>query len=207
MFTTDAGVASLILEEIPYKRCAYIRLQDANDPEKLLLDAVCFCKTVGAETIYATGNDYLLSYPLHTEIWEMTLQRPEPFMAETTLIPVDETNIGDWQNLYNTYMANIPNAATMTSTGAQKLLQAKDGFFMSCSGVIIGIGKAKEDRVDVIVSLVPGKGDDVLHALFCALSGDRIKVEVASANRKAVKLYERNGFVKTSVLSKWYQVL
>ena len=36
VFTTEYGVASLILKEIPYQGTAYITLQDSLEPEKLL---------------------------------------------------------------------------------------------------------------------------------------------------------------------------
>ena len=35
MFTTDFGVASLILKEVPYQGCSYIIIRDALQPEEL----------------------------------------------------------------------------------------------------------------------------------------------------------------------------
>ena len=36
VFTTENGVASLVLKEIPYRREAYITLRDSRTPEALL---------------------------------------------------------------------------------------------------------------------------------------------------------------------------
>ena len=72
VFTTNYGVASLTLREIPYKKIAYIRLQATQEPKELLHECVSFCRACGAERVYATGHEFLSAYPLHTEIWEMT---------------------------------------------------------------------------------------------------------------------------------------
>ena len=49
VFTTEFGVGSLILREIPYRQEAYIRIQDTGQPEIFLKECVDFCKTAGAE--------------------------------------------------------------------------------------------------------------------------------------------------------------
>lgn len=207
MFTTDAGVASLTLEEIPYKGCAYIRLQSATSPEKLLADAIGFCRAAGALDIYATGDDHLEVYPFHTEIWEMQCARCELRAENVELIQVDDSTVTQWQQLYNRYMANVPNATTMTASGAKNLLDTKDAYFVYSEGNCIGIGKARRNKIEVVISLIPGKGSDVLRALCGVLEDGTIKVEVVSTNTRAVKLYERHGFEKTRILAKWYKVV
>ena len=46
MFTTEFGVASLILKEIPYREEAYILVQSTQEPEKLLRECIDFCRAV-----------------------------------------------------------------------------------------------------------------------------------------------------------------
>ena len=36
IFTTDYGVSSLVLKEIPYKKVAYIRIRDAQQLQSLM---------------------------------------------------------------------------------------------------------------------------------------------------------------------------
>ena len=55
VFTTQNGVASLILQEIPTQGCAYIRLQATLSPEQLLAECISFCRMVGATRIYVAG--------------------------------------------------------------------------------------------------------------------------------------------------------
>jgi histidinol-phosphate/aromatic aminotransferase/cobyric acid decarboxylase-like protein len=63
MFTTQNGVASLTLREIPYQQTAYIKLQATRQPKELLEECVGFCRAVGAEKIYASGHEILENYP------------------------------------------------------------------------------------------------------------------------------------------------
>ena len=71
MFTTEYGVASLILKEVPYRQEAYIIIQSTEQPGELLKECVSFCRMAGAEKIYAKGHELLEQYPLHTAVYEM----------------------------------------------------------------------------------------------------------------------------------------
>ena len=206
MFTTGDGIASLILEEIPYKKCAYVRIQSALDPKGLLGDCVTFCRAAGASRIYATGSDFLSSYPVFTEIWEMSCRRNNLECGKAKLLPLAQNTLSDWCDIYNKRMVDVPNAATMTSAAAKKLLDTEDAYFVYLENVCIGIGKAKNDRLDVIATCIPGHGTDVLLALCSILTEEYVKVQVASSNDRAVKLYKEHGFIKTDTISTWFSI-
>ena len=206
LFTTDAGVASLTLEEIPYKKQAYIRLLDTDQPEKFLAECADFCRMAGAEEIYATGHGYLERFPLHTAIWKMTYAGIMQAPGNVSMVAVVEDTVEDWRNIYNQGMKFVPNAATMTAAAAQKMLQSADGYFVYHGELLIGIGKAKGNTVEAIVSLVPGCGKEIMLSLGSILSGDEIVVEVASENIPAVKLYRKMGFRLDSEISRWHCV-
>lgn len=206
MFTTSNGVASLILREIPYKKTAYIRIQNSLDPRDLLMECCDFCRAVGAERVYATGHTALESFPLYTEIWGMRCLREALPDTDVALFPLQQQTLEQWRTLYNEKMQAIPNARYMTLSDAQKLLAKGNGYFVHADEKLLGIGVASGDTVDTVIAAVPGAGRDVLLALNHALTGDQIKLEVASENQRAVRFYERLGFVKTEVLEKWYQV-
>ena len=206
IFTTEAGVASLILEEIPYKKCAYVRIQSSLSPKQLLDDCVAFCRAAGAAYIYATGSEFLDRYPVFAELWEMSCRRDQLECGNAERIPVDQNNLEAWCAIYNQRMADVPKAATMTPAAAKKLLDTADAYFVYLDNVCIGIGKAKGDRVEAIATCVSGRGSEVLLALCGALSCEYIKVQVASSNIPAIKLYEKYGFIKTGTISCWYTV-
>lgn len=206
-FTTESGVASLTLHEIPYKKQAFIRLQQAADPESLLEECSAFCKMAGAERLFATGHSFLEKYPLHTKILEMACSRSSLEDTDACLFPLTEETLSKWQEIYNQRMKDIPNAATMTAQEMQKLCVDGGGYFIHRKDTLLGIGFVVEDRISVVISVVSGAGKDIVHALNHALTGDIAHVEVASENTRAVRLYEKLGFVPVKEISSWYQII
>lgn len=207
MFTTENGIASLTLREIPYRKTAYVRIQDTLAPEALLQECCDFCRAVGAETVCATGHRILETYPVHTEIWRMNCLRSTLPDTDAALFPVQQKTLEQWRTIYNEKMQNVPNARYMTTIDAIDLLAKGNGYFIHRDNSLLGIGIASGDSVDAIASLVPGAGKDVLLSLNYALSADQIKLEVASKNQKAIRLYDKLGFVKTERIEIWYQII
>lgn len=207
MFDTEHGIASLFLREIPYRRRAHIKIQSSQDPEKLLEECIAFCRMCGADWIDAAGHPYLEKYPLITALFQMQRSLDDMPDTDACLFPVTEATVQKWLDIYNERMADVPNAAYMDSTDGKKLLQDGDGYFVHRDGKLLGIGKAKDDFIDTVISVVPGMGETVVLALCHALSGDTVQLMVAGGNERAVRLYERMGFLKVKELSRWYRVL
>lgn len=206
-FTTENGAASLFLREIPYRGRAHIKLQSSEDPLALLEECVSFCKMCGADWIDAAGDEALECYPLITAL--VIMQRPLEGIGETdaALFPVTEKTVRQWLNIYNEKMADVPNAAYMSSKDGEELLKTGDGYFIHKGGVLLGIGKAAGDFIDTVISVVPGAGETVVKALCSLLTEDTVRLMVAEANERAVRLYQRMGFVKVKEVSRWYRVL
>lgn len=205
VFTTENGAASLVLREIPYRGVAYITLQDTQNPKELLAECVDFCKMAGAENIYATGHAWLEKYPVYTSVVKMQRDREGLPKCDAALFPVTEKTVEDWRSLYNQRMRDIPGASTMTREESKQLL-TKDGYFVHKDGQLLGIGIAREDKIEAIASVQPGAGETVLLALCSALFSENVVLEVASNNERAIRLYERLGFLKTELLRSWYNV-
>ena len=206
VFTTENGVASLVLREIPYQGAAYITLQDSLSPGELLAECVDFCKMAGAEKIYATGNPWLEKYPVYTTV--MRMQRPREGLedSDAALFPVTEKTVEQWRSLYNDRMKTVPNASTMTREDGKQLLTKGGGYFVHKDGELLGIGIAREDKIEAIASVKPGAGETVLLSLCSALFSENVVLEVASNNDRAIRLYNRLGFIKTQALRTWYDV-
>ena len=207
MFTTEFGVASLFLREIPYRGRAHIKIQSSLDPEKLLEECLSFCRMCGAEWCDAAGDPYLEQYPLITAIWAMSCPRSRIGQTDAVLVPVTEQTLQQWLDLYNERMADIPNAAYLDSRAGREMLEERDGYFVYHQEQLLGIGKAKGDFIDTVISLQPGAGETVVQALCKALEGDAVRLWVASANARALRLYDRIGFEQVKELSRWYRVL
>ena len=205
-FTTEHGVATLILKEIPYQETAYIILRDSQEPLALAGECGDFCRACGAERIYATGHDVLAAYPLYTAMWEMSCVREAIPDTDAALFPVQEQTLEVWQKLYNEKVKKVPNGAWMSGTDAKQMLAKGDGYFIHRGDTLLGIGRVCADRIDWVASITPGAGADVVKALAHAATEDTISLTVASTNQKAVDLYEHLGFLRTAEISKWYKV-
>lgn len=207
MFTTEYGVASLFLREVSYRGRAHIKIQSSLEPKLLLEECISFCKMCGAEWIDAAGHPYLENYPLITAIVAMQGQRQGIAETDACLFPVTEQTLQRWLDIYNEKMANIPNAAYMDSKDGKQLLEEGDGYFVHRDGKLLGIGKAKGDFIDTVIAVEPGAGETVVRALCSSLSCDTVRLWVASANTRAVRLYQRMGFLPVKEISRWYRVL
>ena len=206
LFATEYGAASLVLREIPYRQRAYIHLQASLEPEKLLEECVQFARMAGAEQIFACGAEVLEKYPLHTQVLRFSRLREGLEDTDAALFPVTEDTLETWREIYNERMQDVDQAAFMSMMDAKKLLGRKSGYFVHRNGELLGIGIAAGETVEAIASVKPGCGKDTLLALSHALSGERITVEVASTNERALRLYNALDFIPTAVISQWYQV-
>lgn len=206
VFTTEYGVATLILKEIPYQETAYVILRDSLEPVALARECADFCRACGAERIYATGHDALSEFPFYTAMWEMTCLRENFPDTDAALWPVQERTLTQWQEIYNQKVRKVPNGAWMTDADAREMLKKGDGYFVHRGDTLLGIGRASTDRIDWVASVQTGAGADVVKALCHTVTEDSVSLTVASVNHKAVQLYERLGFLKSAEISKWYQL-
>ncbi len=208
VFTTDYGVASLLLKEVPYKQVAFVRIQDVQ-PGQLkahLEECVGFCRAAGADRVLAAGHEELIQYPLESIVYQMSLSIV-PEEPEDHLWPVTEETVGKWREIYNKGMGGFDNHATLTAFDEKNILASGGAYFVHRDEKLLGIGWMEGSNLLALVSMVPGMGERVARALFSTTSEERITLEVVSTNSRAVRLYERMGFVKTGEISRWYRIL
>ena len=206
VFTTEYGVASLVLKEIPYKETAYILIRDSLEPEKLIEECASFCRAVGAEHIFATGHETLEKYPLHTSVLEMRGTAWVDAEKLQSLFPVTEQTVGRWRQIYNERMKTVDNSGTLESRDEKKILESDGAYFVHSCGELLGIGWLEEETLLAVASVRPGAGETVMHSLMSLVEGASVTLEVASTNERAIRLYEKLGFLKTREISRWYRV-
>lgn len=207
IFTTEYGVASLVLKEIPYKEEAYIILLAADQPDELLAECVGFCRACGGARIFATGHDALERYPLQTAVLEMRGEAAADEEKTACLFPVTEQTVGRWRQICNERMRGVDNAATLESRDEKKILASGGAYFVHEDGELLGVGWIENGELLVVAAVKPGAGERVLRTLFSMMPGAELTLQVASTNERAIRLYERLGFVKTKEISRWYRVL
>ena len=208
IFTTEYGVVSLLLKEIPYKKTAYIRIREVQEGffGDDLAECVAFCRMCGAEAVYAAGHEKLEEYPLYTAVVRMRgLLRIEPEKVKC-LFPVTEKTVGRWRSIYNDKMADVDNTATLESRDEEKIVASGGAYFVHEDGKLLGIGWMEEEKLLAVAAVEKGAGEAVMHTLLTTVEGYPVTLEVASTNRRAVDLYERLGFIKIGETDRWYDL-
>ena len=207
MFTTEFGVASLILKEIPYRNEAYIIIQDTQQPEQLLQECISFCRMCGADRIYARGHEITQGYPLHCAVYEMRAEVRIDDSKVEMLFPVTEETVGQWRQLMNERLRSVDNAATLEKKDEKEILSSSGAYFVHRSGQMLGAGWLEENELKLIASAQSGAGERVLHTLLSVAAQQEVKLDVVSTNERAIHLYEKYGFIKTAERRRWYRVL
>ena len=207
VFDTETGVSSLVLKEIPYKQIAYINVQSVQ-PGGLkahLQECVSFCRMCGAERVFATGHPELEQWPMHCRVLKLrgcvTGQEPT-----ANLFPVTEATVRQWRDIYNEKMGPVDNAATMTARDEGTILSSGGAYFVHDGEKLLGIGWVRENEILCIAAVQPGAGEQVLATLLTLTGDEPAQLEVASTNWRALRLYERMGFVTVGERSGWYTV-
>lgn len=208
IFTTDYGVSSLVLKEIPYKKVAYIRIRDVQPDffREHLAECVGFCRMAGAEKVYAAGDDRLSDYPLYTAVLEMRGDAWVDLAMLRSLFPVTEQTVSRWRQIYNERMAGVDNSGTLESRDEKTILGSGGAYFVHQDGELLGIGWLEDTELRAVASVKPGAGEQVMHSMMSLIEGTAMRLEVASTNGRAIRLYERLGFLRTKEISRWYDV-
>lgn len=207
MFVTEFGIASLTLREIPYRGEAFILIQDTLQPAQLLAECVSFCRMCGAEKIYARGHEITQSYPLHCIIYEMRGTACADTSKVENLWPVTEESVGHWRMLMNEKMRPVDNAGTLEKKGEQEILDCGGAYFVHHEGELLGAGWLVGNELRLLCAAKPGAGESVLRTMLSLIPEQEVTLEVVSTNERAIRLYEKAGFITTAEHRRWYQIL
>lgn len=208
VFTTETGVSSLILKEVPYRKTAYIHIQDVH-PEGLqdhLSECVSFCRMVGAERIYASGSAVLSDYPVYMRLLELRGSAWVDRDHLCNLFPVTEQTVARFRQIYNESMRGVDNAQTLEARDEAKILASPGAYFIHEDGELLGIGWMDDTKLLAVASVVRGGGERLMHTLMSLVEGADMTIEVASTNQKAIRLYEKLGFFPVREVICWYDV-
>ena len=203
VFTTEYGIASLSLGQIPYRGVAYIRVHsyEADHLDAHVEECAAFCRAAGADTVFWTAED--VAAEPHSLVLEMRGQavvRPE--LVES-LFPVTEQTVAQWRQIHNDRMNAVDHALYLTLADEKALLTG-GAYFVHCNGDLLGIGWLEDGTIRAIASVQKGAGECIAHTLMSLVQGD-LRLEVASTNTRAIRLYEKLGFVKTREVQRWYK--
>ena len=206
MFTTEFGIASLVLREIPYRGEAFILIQDTLQPDELLAECISFCRICGAEKIYARGHEIVEKYPLHCIVYEMRGRAEVDETKVENLWPVTEETVTQWRELMNEKMRPVDNSGTLEKKEEREILDSGGAYFVHHEGELLGAGWLVDNELRLVASCKAGMGERVCHTLFSLIPGQEVKLDVVSTNTRAIRLYEKLGFIRTSERRRWHRV-
>lgn len=209
VFATDYGVSSLILREIPYRQEAYIHIQDVQPDglEEHMKECVSFCAMAGAENIYAAGYDFPETYPVYSSVYEMRGTAWVDREKLENLFPVTEATVNRWRGIMNERLRDVDNAATLTAFDEKKILNSGSAYFIHHSGELLGVGWMEDTKLLMMAGVKPGAGERVMHTLMSLVEEADMTLEVASTNARAIRLYEKLGFMKTREIMRWHRIV
>lgn len=207
VFTTDNGVASLILKKIPFNKEAYVHVRDSCACEELLKECVDLCCMAGAEKVFATGHCDLKQKSLYCSVLRYSVDKAQVAKTKSVALQLTQAQKDWWRQIYNQKMANVPSASPLSVGDVEKLIAEAKAFcvYRECS--IQGIGVAYDGCIQAVISLLPGAGRDVVLALADVLNSTSISLSVASTNEKAIRLYQSLGFTEAEIEANWYKIL
>lgn len=201
VFTTAWGVSSLTLRQIPYRGDAYIKVQTVQ-PEGLeahVRECADFCCMAGAIRVYVSAQG------LEPQVRVLELRgvsNPDIDLVEH-IFPVTEETVGAWRRIANERMAGVELAAALDRKAEAEILASGGAYFIHRAGELLGIGWIHEETLRLLAGVVPGMGERVAHTLLSVQPGLSLRIEVASSNEKALRLYEKLGFLPVRSLEDW----
>lgn len=204
VFTTDYGVSSLTMQQIPYRGEAYIHVQTVQPGclQAHIEECARFCRLAGAEKIYVSGGEG------EPDVRVLELKGVPNLDIEKVenIFPVTEQTVGAWRRIVNERMAGVDLAAFLEAKDENTILESGGGYFIHSCGELLGVGWLQENTLKILAGVKPGAGERVAHTLLSVMPGESIRIEVASTNSKALHLYEKLGFLPVAELERWTQI-
>ena len=192
VFTAVNGTASVILQEIPYSGKAYILIRSVWTTAAALLEECCqFCRMAGAEQVFTCEKAAL----------------PQP-RRPVVLEPLTPENGGDYLAVYNRCFREVPGAATYGQRDLKRLYDTDCAFLVRQDGVCAAVAEICEEGLEGIAVLPEfrGLGYDLAAEVLQMVPSVTVRLKVASTNERAIALYERLGFVRETVVSRWWKI-
>lgn len=198
IFTASAGLASLILREIPTRREGYVLVRSVfTNTEALLRECERFCRSVGAERVYFGGNADFSAYPVYARLIERELDCAHLPKTSATAKKISENEQTLWLELYRERFSTVP--------AAQSTPQTDCAYFVFDGGERIGLGQIDGEELRAVASLKKGRGADCVAALAAATHAPQLHLLCAEENLPAMRLYDRLGFSRGCAREVWYR--
>lgn len=210
IFTGQFGIATLILREIPHQGGAYVMVRGTKEGylQAFLEECRTFCVMAGAQWVLATADEPLDFLPHVHDMLELSCPRAllPPPSKPVEAIPVTVENGEEFLRCYRLLFRAIPNAATYTQTDLQRILEQEQACLALVDGKTAGIAQWTDGELCAIGVLPEyrGLGHRLALTVFSRMTAEEITLRVSSSNAPALRLYQKLGFDRKRILSRWY---
>ncbi len=195
IFTACNGIASLILNQIPYRGDGYVLIRSIfSNAQDFMQECEHFCRMAGAQRVYFSGEADFAGMQIHATLLEREILQKN--LPDSTAQAVETTDPSEWISLYNENFRAVP--------AAKYCREAKNAYDILKDGKRIGIGQVVHDRILTVAALQRGAGADCVRALAKLCDGETVYLNCAKENLPAMRLYDRLGFSEGSVKEIWY---
>ena len=212
MFTSSYGLATLILKEIAWNGRAYVLVRSVwNDQIAALLDECrSFCRAVGAEEIYASWDAEELPAEHAWDMIDMACPKsalPAPRQTVELEQATPET-AEDYLRIYNQCFRDVPAAASYDRKSLEPLYGEDLIWLAKVRGQYAAVAEISKEGLEGIAVLPEfrGLGYDLALTVLPMVPRKTVQLKTATVNERAIRLYERLGFVRTGVISRWWKL-
>lgn len=211
VFTGSHGIATLVLKEIPWSGCGYVIVRSVWDDAAAFLDeCLGFCRACGAEAVYASWEMAELPAEHAYDMVELQMKKadlPKGGFVETE--DLTKENSEAFLQVYDRCFRNVPNAASYGPKDTARLLGEETAYLVFRGGVCAAIAEISREGLEAVAVLPEyrGLGYDLTRTVLEKVPSQTLKLKTASTNTRALRLYARLGFQKTSVLSRWWKLM
>lgn len=210
IFTGQFGIATLILREIPHQGGAYVMVRSAKEGhlQAFLEECRTFCVLAGAQWVLATADEPLDFLPHVHDMLELRCPRSQlpPPVKPVDTVPLTAENGEEFLRCHRQLFRTIPNAATYTQADLQRILEQDQACLAMVRGQTAGIAQWNDGELCAIGVLPEyrGLGHRLALTVFQRMTAETVTLRVSSSNAPALRLYQKLGFDRSRVLSRWY---
>lgn len=211
IFTGAHGIATLVLKEIPWSGCGYVLVRSVwTDAAAFLEECLGFCRACGAQQVYASWEMAELPAPHAYDMVALQMKKSElPQGTPLDLQALTKENSEAFLQTYHACFQQVPNAASYGKKDVARLLGEETAYLVFRDGICAAIAELSREGLEA-VGVLPqfrGMGYDLTRTVLEMVPSVTLKLKTASTNTRALQLYERLGFRRTGILSRWWKLM
>lgn len=211
VFTGAHGIATLVLKEISWSGCGYVIVRSVwDDAAAFLAECLSFCRACGAEQVYASWE--LAELPAEHAYDMVCMEMKKSELPPENFVETEDLtgeNSEAFLEIYNRCFQNVPNAASYSAKDTARLLGEEMAYLVRRDGAYAAVAEISRRGLEAVAVLPEhkGLGYALTRTVLEKVPSTNIELKVASTNTRAIRMYERLGFQRRGILSRWWKLM